>query len=428
MGLALLGAILEREGYEVSIFDINSFPWGHKVVMELMYKMAGEVDVIGLTAMTPTISNVFKIATEIRRRYPQLRIMLGGVHATLLPLKTLNECSALDVVAVGEGEKLVINIMDTSVHHGVFGRNHQTIDMDDLPYLAYHLLPWLDYKPHPPHGRALPWLPMITSRGCPYQCSYCSKVVFGSKFRAQSPARVVDEMVYLQERFGVKEIAFYDDVFTLDSKRVYGIAEEILSRGLKVCWTCETRADLVDAELLAQMRKAGCYSISYGIESGSQDILDVIGKGITLEQSEEAVRLTQEAGMQTIGYFMIGSPNETPETVRQTIEFAKNLKLDYAQFAIATPFPYTKLWDYYKDEHEEMNIPWESLVYAGTGSKVSPVFESEALSRGDIERWVSRAYREFYLRPSYIWQRLSGIRSLGDAQVLAKGIGMLRGM
>lgn len=421
MGLALLGAILEREGYGVDIVDANV----DSILVEDIIDGRIPADIVGITAMTPTINSALKIAQSLKFYKPELKIILGGVHATLLPEKTLSIAPEIDTLVVGEGDKAILEVLRCGMK-GIYQCSDK-FDMDSLPYLAYHLLPWREYRPHPPHGRVLPFMALITSFGCPFSCSFCSKAVFGKKFRAQSPQRVVDEIAYDVKKFGVKEIAFYDDVFTLDKKRAYGIAEEILKRGVKLCWTCETRANLVDKELLRHMKKAGCYSIAYGIESASQDILDIIDKNITVGQSEEAVRLTREAGMQTIGYFMIGSPNETPETIRQTIQFAKKLKLDYAQFAITTPFPGTKLYEYYRDGKEDMDVTWESFVYAGTGSNVSPIFESEALSRGDIEQWVSRAYREFYLRLPYMWQRLNRIRSVGDVKVLVKGLSMLVG-
>ena len=420
MGLALLGAILEREGHEVCVVDVNVLR------LEDVAHLVIKDNVVGITAMTPTINSAIKIAKSLKHYNPSLKIILGGVHATLLPEETLATCSEIDTLVIGEADNAILEVLHNNIR-GIYNSQDDYIDMDSLPFLAYHLLPWQEYKPHPPHGREKPFFAMITSRGCPYHCSYCSKGVFGNKFRAQSPKRVVDEVEYYIKRFGVKEIAFYDDVFTLDKKRVYGIADEILRRGLKVCWTCETRANLVDRELLKHMKKAGCYSIAYGIESASQDILDIIDKDITLEQVREGVGRTREAGIQTIGYFMIGSPNETLETIRQTIDFAKNLKLDYAQFSITTPFPKTKLYEFYMDSNKE-NVPWDNFVYAGMGSKVSPVFESEALGRGDIEYWVSKAYKEFYLRPSYVLQRLSRLRSVGDVKVLAKGLSMLRGM
>ena len=440
MGLALIAAVLEREGYPVTVLEANAL----KLQPEAVAPLVADADIIGLTAMTPTINTAIAIARHLKKAHPDLPIVLGGAHATLLPEETLITTPEIDIIVRGEGEETIIELLRAleykqplseipGISYRRDGRvvsnpaRSKNIDLDSLPFLAYHLLPWRRYRPHPPHGRALPFAAIITSRGCPYRCSYCSKPIFGSKFRSQSPERVGEEVAYYKRRFGIKEFAFYDDVFTLNKKRAYAIADEIIKKSLKIHWTCETRVNLVDKELLCHIKQAGCYSIAYGIESGSQEILDTLDKDISLEQVEEAVRLSREVGLQTIGYFMIGSPGESPETIRQTIQFAKKLKLDFAQFAVTTPFPGTKLYDLYLDGRKEGNVPWESFVYAGSGGGIAPVFESRLLNRDDIQYWTRRAYREFYLRPSYPWQRIRHTTSIGDLKVGIKGLAMLLG-
>ena len=237
---------------------------------------------------------------------------------------------------------------------------------------------------------------------------------------------MVDEFAYYKERFSIRELAFYDDVFTLNKKRAYTIADEILKRGIKICWTCETRVNLVDKEVLHHMKQAGCYTIAYGIESASQEILNTLNKDITLEQVEEAVGITKEVGLQTIGYFMLGSPGETPETIGKTIQFAKKLKLDFAQFAVTTPFPGTELYNLYL-KNSGNDISWENFVYEGTGSRITPVFETNMLNRSDLQYWTRRAYKEFYLRPSYLWQKIRQISSIRDLKVYIEGLSMLLG-
>ena len=440
MGLALIAAVLEREGYLVTVLEANAL----KLQPEAVVPLVADADIIGLTAMTPTINTAIAIARHLKKAHPDLSIVLGGAHATLLPEETLITTPEIDIIVRGEGEETIIELLRALEYKqplseipGISYRRDggvvsnparsKNIDLDSLPFLAYHLLPWRRYRPHPPHGRALPFAAIITSRGCPYRCSYCSKPIFGSKFRSQSPERVGEEVAYYKRRFGIKEFAFYDDVFTLNKKRAYAIADEIIKKSLKIHWTCETRVNLVDKELLCHIKQAGCYSIAYGIESGSQEILDTLDKDISLEQVEEAVRLSREVGLQTIGYFMIGSPGESPETIRQTIQFAKKLKLDFAQFAVTTLFPGTKLYDLYLDGRKEGNVPWESFVYAGSGGGIAPVFESRLLNRDDIQYWTRRAYREFYLRPSYPWQRIRHTTSIGDLKVGIKGLAMLLG-
>lgn len=439
MGLALIAAVLERAGYPVDVVDANAL----KLSPENIAPHVIGADVVGLTAMTPTINAAVTTARYLKKAHPNSTLMLGGTHATLLPEETLASTPEIDVIVRGEGEQTTIELLHALEHkqplNGIPGISYRkngevvsnpavstNIELDAQPFLAYHLLPWRRYKPHPPHGRALPFAAIITSRGCPYRCSYCSKPVFGNKFRGQSPERVVDEIAYYKERFGIKELAFYDDVFTLDKKRAHAIADNIIKRGLKICWTCEARVNLVDKELLHHIKQAGCYAIAYGIESASQKILDTLNKDITPEQVEETVRITREVGLQTIGYFMLGSPGESPETISKTIEFAKKLKLDFAQFSITTPLPGSELYDLYRKDNKG-HIPWEDFVYWKAGAQTSPVFESDSLSRTELQHWVRKAYKEFYLRPSYIWQRIRKTTSPGDLRINFSGFSMFMG-
>ena len=438
MGLILLAAVLESKGYPVNLIDANFLGLKPADILPLL----NETNILGLTAMTPTVSSAIEIARAVKSVKPDLPVIMGGPHATLLPAETMAVAPEVDIIVRGEGEETFINLLsaleDKKPLEKVLGITYrkdgvvidnspspELSDLDSLPFLAYHLLPLKSYKPHPPHGRASPFAVLITSRGCPYNCGYCSKPVFGKRFRGQSPARITDEIVWLQEQYGVREIAFYDDSFTLDMDRAYQICEEIIRRKLNIIWSCETRVNLVTEKLLKKMKQSGCYSISYGLESGSQEILDVIEKGTTIEQAVEAVRYTHEAGIHAIGYFMIGSPGETPDTIRETIRFAKKLKVDFAQFSITTPFPGTKLYDLYLEGGGNPEIPWEDYVYAASSEGSAPVFENDSLSREDIIRWESKAYREFYLRPSYIWQRLLSCTSPGDIKVNLNGLSML---
>lgn len=439
IGLALIAAVLEREGYKVAILDANAL----RLKPEDISSYITDSDVVGLTAMTPTINMAIAIARQLKQAKPNLSLILGGSHATILPEETLATAPEIDIIVKGEGEQTIIELLQALEHgqplgnipgisyrrDGVILNNPAratNVELDSLPFLAYHLLPWQKYKPFPPFGKASPFAAIITSRGCPYKCSFCSKPIFGYKFRAQSPERVIDEISYYKEKFGIRELDFCDDVFTLDKKRAHAIADEIIRRKLKILWTCETRVNLVDKDLLRHLKAAGCYAVSYGIESASQEILDTLNKGTTLDQAEEAIRITKKVGLKVIGYFMIGSPGETPETISQTIQFAKKLKFDFAQFAITTPFPGTQLYELYL-RNKKCRASWDDFFYEGAGSKVTPVFESDKLSRVDLQHWVRRAYREFYLRPSYLWQRIRQSSSIGDLKVNFRGFLMLLG-
>ena len=437
LGVALLAAILEKNGYPVKILDTNAPGF----TPEETAASVKDADAVGFTAMTPTIGTALKIAKHIKDTYPEKTIIFGGPHVTLMAEETLKSAPYIDIIARGEADETIVKLIraldEKTPPDNIPGISYvkddkiihtppQPIvtDIDSLPIPAYHLLPWQSYRPHPPHGMYRPFAAMVSSRGCPYRCAYCSKPVFGSKFRAQSAERVVSEMEYLNKKFGVREIAFYDDSFTLDKKRVHEICDKILEKKLKIAWTCETRVNLVDKELLKHMKQAGCYAIAYGIETAAPEIMKVIQKDITLEQVEKAVQAHKEVGLQVVGYFMLGSPGETPETIQQTIDFAKKLKVDFAQFSVTTPFPATELYEIYMRGRTEPP-KWEDFIYAGTDSRTTPVFESDKLTRQDLKTWTSKAYRSFYLRPGYIWQRLKRCTSWAEIKTNFNGLMML---
>lgn len=435
LGLAIIAAVLEQDGHTVEILDANALHLNGKEITERVKN----ADVVGITAMTPAVNSAIRIAKEIKRENPELTIILGGPHATILPEDTITKVPEIDIIVRGEGEKTVVELFDaiennkdfqninglTYRNNGVINTPEQSsiVELDMLPFPAYHLLPINKYKLHPPHGRKLPYMAMMTSRGCPYNCIYCSKPIFGSKFRAQSPGRTVDEIEYLISRFGIKEITFYDDSFTLNKRRILELTKEIDSRNLDFAWSCETRVDLINETLLQAMKKSGCYMIAYGLESGNQMILDNLRKKITTEQIRSAIELTHAADIQSVGYFMMGSPGETPDTIRQTVDFTKNLPLDFAQFSVTIPFPGTDLYDLYLNSGNK-STNWDDFIYASLKSSSTPVFETEMLSKEELQEWNAKAYREFYFRFSYIWQRVVGMKSFGDLNTNIKGFSM----
>ena len=436
LGLASIAAVLEGENYQVEILDANALRLSESEVA----KETGNVDIIGITAMTPFINSAIKVAKEIKKGKPGSTVIVGGAHVTALPEETLRNVPEIDIIVRGEGEETVVELYEAlkssdslqkvrGITYRDNGRSKSTpmrpliANLDSLPFPAYHLLPLHKYKPHPPHGRRLPFMAMVTSRGCPYNCIFCSKPIFGRKFRSQSPQRIASEVEYLAGKFKIKEIAFYDDIFTLDKKRIAKLAKEFKKRDLSIPWTCETRVDSVTEELLKEMKEAGCYMIAYGIESGNQTILNSLRKKITIEQVREAVKVTRDIGIQTIGYFMLGSPGETPLTIRQTIDFANYLPLDFAQFSVTIPFPGTDLYNLYLEQGIG-NENWDNFIYANRGSVSAPVFETALLSKDDLQKWNIKAYKEFYLRFSYIWERLKKTNSIGNLKTNIRGLGM----
>jgi len=440
LGLAMVAAALEKKGYHVRILDSPALGISENSLPSILHQE--KPDVVGITAMTPTINSAVRIAKKIKETSGDIFVILGGAHATLLPEETLRSAPEIDVIVRGEGEQTtpeLAKVFDENPRRinqvlGITYREGDSVkstpsrppisDLDTLPFPAFHLLPMGKYRLHPPFGRRSPVMPITTSRGCPYRCIFCSKAVFGKKYRSNSSAYVVDEIQFLKEKFGVKEIKFYDDVFTLDRKRVIAICIQLKEQGIDIPWSCETRVNLVDDELLRVMEDAGCYMIEYGVESGNQGILNNLKKDITLEKIIEAFKLTQEAGIETVAYFMLGSPHETPETIRETIEFAKRIDPDFVQYSITTPYPGTEL---YSLGVEDDRVPekWEEYTYANLESATNPGFETKTLTRGELMKWNKKAYISFYLRRSYVWKRLKKMRSLGELKTDVSGLRMV---
>lgn len=287
------------------------------------------------------------------------------------------------------------------------GRAEFNRDLDSLPFPARYLTPYQKYSSV--LSKVQPITTMFTSRGCPYKCLFCNRPHLGKIFRARSPKNVVDEMEECQ-KMGIKEVLIYDDTFTVNRKRVLDICQEIKERKLEIDWDVRTRPDTVDEELLIDMKKAGCKRIHYGVEAGTQKILNVLRKGITLEKVEETFRLTKKIGLEVLAYFMIGSPTETKGDILQTIKFAKKLNPDFTHITITTPFPAT---DLYRLGLEQKVLPydyWQEFAQ-NPRADFSPYLWEENLKKEELLQLLQYAYRSFYFRPKYILRKLSGLTS-----------------
>jgi anaerobic magnesium-protoporphyrin IX monomethyl ester cyclase len=440
LGLAMLAAVLEPKGHSVTILDLTCQNLPEIDAAQIIDKE--KPDVVGITAMTSTINSALKIATTIKQTDQTIIVVLGGPHASILPEETLMENPAIDFVVRGEGERTLVELVDAlfvnaNNFNEILGLTFRgqsgvasspprppIINMDELPFPAFHLLSKGKYRLHPPFGRRSPAMPIMISRGCPYSCIFCSKSVFGNKYRHNSPQYVVNQIQSLIDDFGVREIKFYDDVFTLDKKWVTAICEELKQRRIDIPWTCETRVNLVDFDLLKTMHAAGCYMIAYGVESGDQGILNQVGKCTTLNQIDSAFNLTHKARINTVGYFMLGAPNETPCTIQKTIDFAKVINPDFVQFSIATPYPGTEL-NRIASQKKRLPKDWNAYVYANLKSAPNSAFEISDMSIEELRVWNKKAYTSFYLRRSYVWKRLKKMRSWGELKTNASGLHLL---
>jgi len=261
------------------------------------------------------------------------------------------------------------------------------VDMTTVPLPDYSLIDFNAYIPRYPHGIRRPWTCISTSRGCPYQCTFCCRSVFGSQYRAYPADRVIELISGLCSNFGLRDITFYDDEFTIDRRRVLSICAGIKEFGLT--WTCEARVNLVDRELLDAMGQAGCRLINFGIESGSQQLIDHLNKRITKPEVRRAVEQTHAAGIEASGYFMLGIEGETRDTVEETISFAQELRLDHAQFSICTPLPGSTMFQDYV--HAGGKVIGQYL-----GGGASPVFTNQTMPADYIVRKVEEANLLFF--------------------------------
>ena len=430
LGLAYMAAVLELNGIEVDILDaaVEDLSLAEIVQRVEQYNPT----MVGITATTPLIFAATETLRAVKRHLPSVITLLGGVHITALPKETMRAHPEIDIGVLGEGELTLLDLARGNPlreNDGIVYRHGSRIvstpsrafikDLDSIPFPARHLLPDLrKYRLAPSNYSRIPVTTMITSRGCPFSCIYCNKQVFGNSYRCTSPRKVLSEMNELISQYKMHEVKIWDDTFTLNQDRVKQICKMMCEERLDLTWSCETRVDLVNTELLAAMHKAGCWCIDYGIESGNQEILNKIGKGVTLEQTRRAIRMTKDAGIKTRGYFMIGLPGDTPKTIAQTLEFSKTLDLDFATFFITTPFPATKLYDLAEKEGKILTKNW-SEYYSLNEGKI--VFVPKSLTERELKNLLTKAYNDFYFRSSYVWKTIYGIRSIHDVKRILRG-------
>ncbi len=433
LGLAYLAAVLEENGYDVRILDCSI---GISLSQLMGHLKEYQPDVVGITSTTPAFPDARRTAEGVRQILPKAVIVLGGAHVSAVSENALSD-DCFDVGVIAEGELTMLELVRqiegdglsdlTGIAGLVFRRDGEIVlteprsyimDLDTIPFPARHLLPPLSaYSPTPASYRKLPLAVLMTSRGCPYQCTFCDRRVFGNLTRGHSPDRVVAEVEQVLNRYGAREIRFFDDTFTYDKKRVMEICEKILQKGLRFPWTCLTRVSAVTKELLKKMKGAGCWQVLYGLESGDPRVLASLKKGNTIEQNEQAVRWAQEVGLGVRADFIVGTPAETMESLERTLQFAKRLKLDYAHFNKFVPFAGTELYEELVKQGYEFEISELPTILDHQATPYVP----PSMTAEEFHGFLDRANREFYLRPSHILRRLLHTRTWHELTGQLKG-------
>jgi len=441
IGLAYIAAALEQHGCFVRVIDMFAERLSAAEVIARAERFRPAL--IGMGVLTPSAPICEALSATLRSRLPEARIIWGGVHADVFGAEIVSRGFA-DFVAHHDGEITAQELVDAlgsgevdySAIDGLTWRttDGQVVtnkrralnrDLDALPYPAWHLFPIHRYGLLPFADIAKPVLTMSGSRGCPYRCDYCSLIHTGGKtFRRRDPIKIVDEYEHLVDRYGVKQIGFIDPIFPLVKKDLKPLCEEIVRRGLdrRCVWLSETRADRLDPETCEVMYAGGCRRVLMGIESGSDLLLGNVNKTLKTSAVREGVANARAAGLQTVGLFMLGLPGETPETSRETVDFAVDLDLDFAKFAVTVPFPGSKLFD---DRWQKtlFRDDWENYTTFNPDPDLL-IYHPHHYDPQALVKMQSEALRRFYLRPRQIVRQLVHLRTITPKNLLYGLYGM----
>ncbi len=463
LGVSYIAAFLENNRHEVKILDAVGSGWrnkelvnvsGHQFVKvglppsKIREKISSWIpDMVGISCLfSSQAHNAHQTAKIVKDLDKNITTLFGGAHPSVTFEKTLQDPN-VDFVVTGEGEITILELaksLNNPRKYGdvlglAFKRGKKVVanpprpfikNIDSLPLPARHLLPMEEYfKAAAGHGaaeRKSRFTSMITSRGCPRNCVFCSiHTIWGHRWRQRSPEKVLEEIQLLVKEYGVEEIHFEDDNLTLNPKRMEAICDGIIERDLDVSWTTPNGVDIntLNKDLLRKMKDSGCYWLCFGLEHGDPYFRNnVIGKTISSDHAKRVIRWSNEFGIWTNGFFIIGLPGETPETVRKTLDFAKEVDLDFASFFIAQPYPGTRLYELAIDTRYITEEPdW-------SGYKVlSPTMDIKTMSEAEVSDWLRKANREFYkhrlikeLSLKNIDKRLKQMRSRDDARLVLR--------
>lgn len=431
LGLTILAAVIRQHNIPVSIIDTAVLNLSYQ---EALNKIIAENPAyVGFTAVTVSINKAAKLAKMLKAARPKIITLIGGPHLTAVPQQTLELFPEFDIGVIGEGEltltKLLQSLENNIALDGIpgliyrragkiinTGRAPLIESLDSLPRDAWDLLPGFpfSYKSSVHKLGRWPTTSIISARGCPFQCRFCDNSMFGKKVRGYSAAYLIDTIKYLQKNYGIKDIFFNDDNFVMLKKRLYEICDLLHKEKIDLSWGCYSRVDsITDIGLLKTMKEAGCWRISFGLESGSQEILDFYKKNETLEEMKKVIGWTKKVGIRSKGFFMMANFLETEETLEKTMTFAKSLPLDAFHVTFLTPLPGSEIYNIAGD-YGDFENDWEKM------SMWYPVFIPRGLNRKILERYMKKAILDFYLRPRIIFSYLSNINKYSGLRTIRR--------
>ncbi len=428
-GVLSIASYLKSKGYNPSIFDCNLEQISEESFeKEFDRRYANATfSYIGFSSATQTVNLAYRQAQLLKNKYPQTTIVFGGAHASALPKDVLQH-SFVDLVVMGEGEQTAYNILAGTPREeikGVAFRNKGEIvinaaserikNLDELPVNAYDLVPMHLCKPLVGTYQKLPATILVTARGCPGRCTFCSRVV-GNALCVQSPERIIKEIEVLYHTYHFRQIIFYDDTFIADKQRIEAFCDLLLQSGMKIKWTCSSRVDKVYPELLRKMKQAGCHQIMYGIESFDAGVLQRINKKTNSEDIFFAINETRKAGIEARAAIMLGNPGDTVDILEENIRQLKKLNPDLIQVTITTPLPGSMMFHDKAAANEILTYNWDH--YEGSDK----IFEHENLSFEQLNHYYKKTYLRFYLRPSFILKSIFKVTSFMRIKMMLIGL------
>ncbi|MFH1997674.1 MAG: radical SAM protein [Patescibacteria group bacterium] len=432
IGLAYIAAVLQKNGFEVVVTDgyVNQLDLGE--VMKIVEKE--RPDIIGISMLTTAAGVAIKIVEEVRKNFPAIKIVMGNIHASLFAKDLLKDGHA-DYIVHREGEytmlELAQSLRDNNSVEGIRGLSylsskgevinnelrHFIENLDDLPFPAWDLFPLDKYKTDPRTEMVFGKIDMfvLATRGCPNVCTFCSSSTDksqGNRYRMRDPKKVVDELEYLNKKYGATVFTFIDLAFPLVKSHGMALCQEIIDRGLakKIQWSSELRVKPLDQEMLNIMKKSGCRRVIFGIESGTDRILEICRKNFNIDDVKRAVKMAKKANLEVDGMFMIGLPTETVEDIERTINFAIKLNVRYAILNLFVPYPGCEFYETLNRDGKIKFKDWSDFISYPTYAGREPVYVPDGLTREQLMHLQTQAMKKFYFRPSFIFGELKRFR------------------
>ncbi len=409
LGICHLAAVTREKEYETYIVDPIPFGWGIDKTVEEILKYSP--DFVGITATTDVIYNAAHIAAKVKEYSKNIITIIGGPHITAVPENTLKLFPQIDIGVIGEGEDTIIDLLSTldnesildNVKGIIFRKKGEFLttqprpfikDLDRLPLPAWDLLPKLDkyYRPSIINYKKLPSTSLITSRGCPGKCTFCDTKVFGAKYRGFSGHYVIRMIEYLESNYGIKDLVLYDDVFVAFKERLNLFCNYMMNRKQRITWNCQARINMVNYDMMRKMKQAGCWKIGFGIESGSQKVLDIMKKNQKVSKTIDVVNLAKKAGLEVEGCFIMGYIGEDENSLKETLSYIKKTKLDNMLLSFFIPFPGSESYNI-AHKYGTFEDNWQNLNIFDT-----PKFIPNGLTPEKLLYYQKITYRTFYFR------------------------------